>query len=125
MNLKTIRKKNILGHGSPTLGPRAACIPPGCIVRPEITFVNYVHTIKITLATGWTVRRSNPGSCEIFCTRPDRRWGPASLLYSAYRVFPGVKRLRRNVDHPPHTAPRLKKEYHFACTPPLGLRGLF
>jgi len=24
-------------------------------------------------------------------------------------VFPGVKRMRRGVDHPPHLAPRLKK----------------
>ena len=28
------------------------------------------------LATGWTVRGSNPGSGEIFRTRPDRPWGP-------------------------------------------------
>ena len=36
---------------------------------------------------------------------------PASLLYNGYRVsFPGVKRPRRGVDHPPHLAPWLKKE---------------
>ena len=28
---------------------------------------------------------------EIFRTRPDRLWGPPSLLYSGYRVFPGGK----------------------------------
>jgi hypothetical protein len=28
---------------------------------------------------------------EIFRTRPDRPWGPPSLLYNAYRVFPGGK----------------------------------
>jgi hypothetical protein len=28
---------------------------------------------------------------EIFRTRPDRPWGPLSLLYNGYRVFPGVK----------------------------------
>ena len=32
------------------------------------------------LATGWTFRRSNPGRGEIFRTRPDRPWGPPSLL---------------------------------------------
>ena len=32
------------------------------------------------LATGWTVRGSNPGGGEIFRTRPDRPWGPPSLL---------------------------------------------
>jgi len=28
---------------------------------------------------------------EIFRTRPDRLWGPPSLLYNGYRVFPGGK----------------------------------
>ena len=40
---------------------------------------------------GWTVRVLNPGGGEIFCTCPDRPWGPRSLLYNGYRVFPGVK----------------------------------
>jgi len=26
---------------------------------------------------------------DIFCTRLDRPWGPPSLLYNGYRVFPG------------------------------------
>jgi hypothetical protein len=41
------------------------------------------------LATAWTVRVSNPGRGEIF--RPHRPWGPPSLLYNGYRVFPGGK----------------------------------
>jgi hypothetical protein len=28
---------------------------------------------------------------EIFRNRPDRPWGPPSLLYNGYRVFPGGK----------------------------------
>jgi len=28
---------------------------------------------------------------EIFCTCPDRPWGPPSLLYNRYGVFPGGK----------------------------------
>ena len=28
---------------------------------------------------------------EIFRTRPDRLWGPSSLLYNGYWVFPGGK----------------------------------
>jgi hypothetical protein len=28
---------------------------------------------------------------EIFRTRPDRLWGPHSLLYKGYRFFPGGK----------------------------------
>ena len=43
------------------------------------------------LATGRTVRKSNPGGCEIFRAYPDRPWGPPSLLYNGYRVFPGGK----------------------------------
>jgi hypothetical protein len=43
------------------------------------------------LATGWTVRGSNPGGSEIFRKCPDRPWGPPSLLYNEYRVFPGDK----------------------------------
>jgi len=40
---------------------------------------------------GWTVRGSNPGGSEIFCACPDRPWGPPSLLYNGYRVFPRGK----------------------------------
>jgi hypothetical protein len=59
----------------------------------------------------WTVRGSNPGWGEIFCTSPDRLWDPPTLLYNGYRLtFPGVKRPGRDVDYPPHVAVRLKKE---------------
>jgi hypothetical protein len=48
---------------------------------------------------------------EIFRNRPDRPWGPPSLLFNGYRVsFPGVKRPGRGFDRSPHLAPRLKKE---------------
>jgi hypothetical protein len=43
------------------------------------------------LATGWTVRGSNPGRGEILRTRPGRLWGPTNLLYNGYRVFLGGK----------------------------------
>jgi len=37
--------------------------------------------------------------------------GPPSPLDDGYRLsFPGVKRPECGVDHPPHLAPRLKKE---------------
>ena len=49
-----------------------------------------------------------------------------SLLYIGYLLsFPGVKWPGRGVQHPPHLAPRLKKEKSFTSTPPLGLRSLF
>jgi hypothetical protein len=72
---------------------------------------------------------------DIFRTRPDRPWGAPTLLHNGHRVsFPGVKRTGRVLDHPPHLAPRLKKEYNYnhhpsghtlpviGCTLPLPLR---
>jgi hypothetical protein len=49
---------------------------------------------------------------------------PASYTMGT-ESFLGVKRPRRGVDHPPHLAPRLKKEYICTSTPLLGIRGLF
>ena len=61
---------------------------------------------------------------RIFRTRPDRLWGPPSLLYNGYRGFPegkeaGVWRW------PAHLAPRLNKEKRYTSTPRVGIRGLF
>ena len=39
---------------------------------------------------------------EIFRTCPDRPWGPPGLLYNRYRVFPGVKSVRRVTLTPHH-----------------------
>ena len=58
-------------------------------------------TLHKSLATGWTVRGSNPSGGEIFRTCPDRPWGPPSLLYNGYRVFPGGKE-RPGRDADPH-----------------------
>jgi len=67
--------------------------------------------LGMRLARGWAVRGSNYGGGEIFRTCPDRPWGPPSLLYNWYRVFPGGKvRPWSGVDHPPYLASRLKKE---------------
>jgi len=46
---------------------------------------------------------------EIFRIRPDRAWGATQPLYNGYRIFQGLKRPGRGVDHPPHLAPRLRK----------------
>jgi hypothetical protein len=50
------------------------------------------------LLTGWTVRGSNPGGGEIFCTRPDRPWGPPSHLYNGCRVFPSSAEVKESVE---------------------------
>jgi len=67
----------------------------------EVIFQNSVSTVQKTwaaiaqsvlrLAKGWTVRGSNSGGGEIFRTCPVRPWGPPTLLYKGYRVFPGCK----------------------------------
>jgi hypothetical protein len=67
------------------------------------------------LATGWAVRRSNPGGGEVFRTRPDRPWGPLSLLYNAYRLFPGGKS-GRGVD-PPSNAEVKERTQLYLCSP--------
>jgi len=52
------------------------------------------------------VRGSNPAGGEIFLTCPDRPWGPPSLLYNGYRVFPaGKERPGRNADPSPLLVP--------------------
>jgi hypothetical protein len=45
---------------------------------------------SVKLATGWTVRGSNPGRFEFFRIHPDRH----CLLYNEYSVFPGSKEVR-------------------------------
>jgi len=50
---------------------------------------------------GWKVRDRTPVATR-FSARPDRPWGPLSLLYDGYRFFPGGKvRPGRAADHSP------------------------
>jgi hypothetical protein len=66
---------------------------------------------------GWTVRESKPGGAKIFRTRPDRPWGPPSLLDNGYRVFPGGKmRPGRGVDHPPPSSAEVKERDLYLCS---------
>jgi len=54
------------------------------------------------VATGWTARGWNPCGGTIFHTCPDQPWGPPSLLYNGYRVFPGsTERSGRDADPSP------------------------
>ena len=54
--------------------------------------------------------RLNPGGDETFHTCPEQPWGPLSLLYNGYRVFPGGKeRQGRDADpSPPPSAVVMK-----------------
>jgi len=48
---------------------------------------------------------------ERYIIRPDRPWGPPSLLYNGYRVsFPGVRRPRRGVNQPPLSSADVKEK---------------
>ena len=52
-----------------------------------------------------------------FRTRTKRLWGPPTLQYNGYWIsFPGVKRPRRGVEHPPPYNAKVQKDYSFACT---------
>ena len=64
------------------------------------------------------------GGVEIFRNFPDPgAHPPFNIMGTGF--LKGVKRPGRGVDHSPHLASRLKKEYSYTSTPPLGLRGLF
>ena len=69
--------------------------------------------------------RSNPGWQPDFPhpSRPGLGVHPASYTMGT-GSFPWVKRSGRGVDHPPHLAPRLKKELRYTYTSPLGHHGL-
>jgi hypothetical protein len=63
-------------------------------------------TCHIYIATGWTVRGSNPGGCDF---RTDPETHPASYTMGT-GSFPWVKWPERGVDHPSHLASKLKKD---------------
>ena len=46
---------------------------------------------SVGIATGYGLDGpgSNPGGAEIFRISPDWPWGPPSLRYNGYRIFPG------------------------------------
>jgi hypothetical protein len=83
-----------------------------------------IHQSVERLATVWKVWGSNPGGGEFSLTVQTGPGAHPASYTMGTGSFPGVKRPGRGVDHPPHIAPRLKKEYSYASLR-LGLRGLF
>ena len=62
-----------------------------------------------------------PVGGEIFRTCPDRPWGPPSLLYNGYRVFPrGKKRPGLDADPSPPSSAVVKRGQSYTSTPPMG-----
>ena len=69
---------------------------------------------SVVIATGYGLDDRGdriPVGCEIFRTCPDLPWGPPSLLYNGYRVFPGGKEWPgREADPSPPSSAVVKKE---------------
>ena len=60
--------------------------------QADLCFKNDVRGQCITMSTdNKRFSLKNLGGCEIFRICPGRLWGPPSLLYNGYRVFPGGK----------------------------------
>jgi hypothetical protein len=56
------------------------------------------------------------------CIRPDRPWGPPSLLYIGYQVsFPVVKRSGRGSNHPPQSSAEVNERVELYLYSLLGL----
>ena len=71
------------------------------------------------LATGGTVRGSNPGGGRDFHTHVARLWDPHKLLYKGKSISdPGIKRTRRGVDHwtPSRTEVKERTELYLYCS---------
>jgi hypothetical protein len=45
-----------------------------------------------------------------FCPYADQPWGPPSLLYNEYWVFPGCKWPGHGADHPPPSSAKFESE---------------
>ena len=68
-------------------------------------------SVGVTTGYGLDGPGSNPSGGEIFRTCPDRPWGPPSLRYNGYWVFPGGKeRPGRAADLSPHSSAVVRKE---------------
>jgi len=68
----------------------------------------------------------NTGGGEIFCTCPDRPWGPSSLLYKWYRVFPrGKEWPGRDADPSPPSSAVVKERVELYLYSPYGPYGLY
>jgi hypothetical protein len=68
---------------------------------------------SVSIAAGYGLDRPGIESRwgEISRTCPDRLWGPPSLLYNGYRVFPGGKLgPGRDADHSPPSSAEVLEE---------------
>jgi hypothetical protein len=100
-----------------------------CVVKRRLWTVSGMKGRKRTITEQKWIKGENPGISRrkknggsgIFRSRPDRPWGPPSLLYNGCRdSFPGVKRPGRGVDHPPSSSARVKERVELYLYSPSG-----
>ena len=87
---KSINKRKETPRRSKTVSTPLQCadnskIFPAAFIRTRN--LSLIAQSVERLATGWTVRGSNPDGGEIFRTRPDRPWGSLCLLYDRIAVL--------------------------------------
>jgi len=71
---------------------------------------------------GLKVWELNPGEGKIFCTCPDRNWGPPSLLDNGYCVpFLEAKWPGCGIDHPPPSSAKVNERAQLYLYSPSGL----
>ena len=98
---------------------------PGRVVYPGTHYTKWQYCIfdrlssrcgpgsVVGIATGYGLEGSGIESRvggETLSTCPDRPWGPPSLLYNEYRVFPGGKELPRRDADPSHPSSAVVKK---------------
>jgi hypothetical protein len=79
----------------------------------SLMFVMFMGGVAVGIATdcGLDGPGSNPGGGETLHTCPDQPWGPPSLLYNGYQVFPGGKvRPGRATDNSPPSSAKVMEE---------------
>ena len=97
----------------------------GSLLIAEISLSLYMHSRVAQsvqrLTTGWTIGGSNPGGGEFSRTCAGRPWGPPSILYNGYRVFPGGKKGPGcDADTSPPSSAVVMKGQSYTSTTPMG-----
>jgi len=81
-----------------------------------------MHGLGSSVGTATDYRLHSPGIepqwGARFSAHPDWPWGPPSLLYNGYQVFPGGKeRPGHEANHSPPSSAEVLEEYSYTSTP--------
>jgi hypothetical protein len=104
------------------LANNSLCIPRCCDLLLQLQ----IRDSSVGIATGYGLDGGGVGvrvpvgaKSFISLRRPDRFWGPPSLLSNSYGGFsPEVKRPGREADRLPPTRAEVKKTWIYTSTPP-------